>query len=72
MSNVVLEGVGQGPIHKAQALEEAARELKYKGQVELWNYLGEFNTAADIGKLVSKVWRLNGTLVAWLFLGCSF
>jgi len=62
LSNIVLEGIGQGPLHTAKSLEAAARELKSNGQVELWNYLGDLRTAADTKALVAKVWRLTGTL----------
>ena len=59
-SNIVLEGIGEGPLKTGKALEEAAKKLKQNGQVELWNYLGEMKRAQDVTELVSKVWRLNG------------
>ena len=40
VSNVVIEGVGDGPLRKVTDLEAAARSLKHQGKVELWNYLG--------------------------------
>ena len=43
-SNIIIEGVGSGPLRTVKALEQAARDLKHKGQVELWNYLGGLKT----------------------------
>ena len=63
ISNIVIEGVGQGPIRTGMALEEAARSLKLQGKVELWNCLGEKEKASDINNLVCRVWRLNGSLI---------
>ena len=39
MSNIVIEGVGHGPLKTADALGEAAKKLKHDGKVELWNYV---------------------------------
>ena len=62
VSNIILEGIGAGPIRTAKALEESARQLKHSGQVELWNYLGALKSSADTGALVAKVWRLQGDM----------
>ena len=60
VSNIVLEGVGDGPIKSAEDLQKVAKRLKYKGDVELWNYIGGLKGPADVGRLVTKVWHLNG------------
>ena len=60
VSNVVLEGVGEGPLKTGQDLESASKKLKLQGKTELWNYLGDLKTAADTSRLVSKVWRMFG------------
>ena len=60
VSNVIIEGVGQGPLKTRKALEQAAKKLKTEGKVELWNFLGDLKTAADVSALLSKVWRLWG------------
>ena len=60
VSDVIFEGVGDGPIRSAEALEEAARTLKRRGQIELWNYLGSLKTNSDTAALVAKVWHLHG------------
>ena len=63
VSNVIIEGVGEGPIYSVDGLEKAARSLKQEGKVELWNYLGEMKSVADSRALVAKVWRLHGTVL---------
>jgi len=63
VSNVIIEGVGEGPIYSVEGLEMAARSLKQEGKVELWNYLGELKTVADSRALVARVWRLQGTVL---------
>ena len=60
VSNVIVEGIGAGPLRSVKALEEAARTLKHRGSVELWNYLGAQKSSAETVALVSKVWRLQG------------
>ena len=60
VSNIILEGIGNGPLRSASSLEDAARQLKLKGQVELWNYLGAIRTPTELRGLVAKVWRMNG------------
>ena len=67
VSNIILEGIGDGPIRKAAALEEAARTLKHQGKVELWNYLGGLKSATDASSSISKVWRLQGELSHSIF-----
>jgi hypothetical protein len=62
VSIIVIEGVGDGPLRSAAALEEAAKRLKHEGSVELWNYVGGLKNTADIGHLVSKVWHLQGEI----------
>jgi hypothetical protein len=62
-SNIVLEGIGQGPLRAVAKLEKAARQLLSRGQVELWNYLGEHENPNETEVFLSKVWRLNGDLV---------
>ena len=62
VSNVILEGIGDGPLRTAKCLEKAAKTLKDKGQVELWNYVGALKTAAEIVGLVGRVWNLNGQI----------
>ena len=62
VSNVIIEGVGHGPLRTAKDLESAAREMKKDGKVELWNYLGELKSATETTALLSKVWRLWGSL----------
>lgn len=63
-SNVVIEGVGAGPLRTGKAVEETASRLKDDGNVELWNYVGDFKTAKDVNIAVSKVWRLRGDRAA--------
>ena len=60
VSNIVLEGIGDGPLKTGKALEAAAKKLKLDGKVELWNYLGELKDAAAVNNAVAKVWRLSG------------
>ena len=60
VSNIVLEGIGDGPLKTGKALEAAAKNLKLDGKIELWNYVGEFKDAAAVNNAVAKVWRLNG------------
>ena len=67
VSNVIMEGIGEGPLCSAKELEAAARHLKSEGNVELWNYLGSFKTVADVRSLVAKVWRMSGKLNHHLF-----
>ena len=55
VSNVILEGIGEGPLRSAKELEAAARHLKSEGNVELWNYIGSLKTATDVRSLVAKV-----------------
>ena len=71
VSNTVIEGIGEGPLQTGKALEEAARQLKQRGSVELWNFLGHLKTAAESNALVSKVWRLHGVQVHPLWRGKS-
>lgn len=59
-SNVVIEGIGDGPLRTVKALEQAAKTLKYKGSVELWNYLGTLKTSSETSQLLTKIWRLQG------------
>ena len=59
-SNIVVEGIGSGPLRTIADLEAAALSLKRDGKVELWNYLGAFKTAADSKNQLMKVWRLLG------------
>lgn len=63
VSNIILEGVGSGPLKSGRDLEAATCKLKYEGKVELWNYCGDLKTASDSAALVSKVWRLHGSQV---------
>ena len=37
----------------------AGRQLKLESNVELWNYLADLKSVAEINCFVSKVWRLN-------------
>jgi hypothetical protein len=60
VSNIILEGLGDGPLTTGKALEEAAKTLKLKGQIELWNYVGDMKSPQDVNGLVEKVWRLHG------------
>ena len=60
VSNIIIEGIGDGPIRTTTALEEAARTLKHQGNVELWNYLGSLKNLSDIGGVLAKVWQLQG------------
>lgn len=62
VSNVVLEGVGDGPLRTGQALEVAARKLKEQGKVELWNFLGEHKTPVETHNVVRRVWHLSGSI----------
>ena len=62
VSNIVLEGIGDGPLRSGRDLEKAAWSLKEKGKVELWNYIGAMKEASDIGACVAKVWRFRGVL----------
>ena len=67
VSNIVIEGVGDGPLRSAAALEEAAKRLKHEGSVELWNYVGGLKHTADAGKLVTKIWHLQGEIQHEMF-----
>ena len=67
VSNIIIEGVGNGPLKSRNALEAAAKQLKLDGKVELWNYVGELRSAKDVAALVTKVWRLHGCLEHPLF-----
>jgi len=69
VSNIVLEGIGNGPIRSRRGLEEAAKKLKMEeGKVELWNYLGEqVKSPSDVTALVCRVWRLAGIVEHPLF-----
>jgi hypothetical protein len=60
VSDIVLEGIGEGPLKTGRALEAAAKKLKLEGKVELWNYVGDFKDAAAVSNAVAKVWRLSG------------
>ena len=60
VSNVVIEGVGDGPIKSGKMLERAAKKLKCDGKVELWNYVGDLKDVASVSARVEKVWRLQG------------
>ena len=62
LSHVVLEGVGQGPLKTAKDVQKAAKQMKLDGKVELWNYIGDLKSAADLSALVSKVWRMWGVV----------
>ena len=62
VSNIILEGVGDGPLITGKMLEQAAKRLKIDGKVELWNYVGELKDAAAVDAVVAKVWRLQGQL----------
>jgi hypothetical protein len=62
VSNIIIEGIGDGPLRTPKVLEDAARTLKHKGQVELWNYLGNLKSSSETCALVAKVWRLQGEL----------
>jgi hypothetical protein len=61
VSNVILEGVGDGPIHSVQALESTAATLKAAGNIEMWNFLGTLKNTAEARALVSKAWRMSGS-----------
>ena len=37
VSNVIIEGVGEGPLKTGRDLEVAAERLKLEGKVELWS-----------------------------------
>ena len=63
VSNIVLEGIGEGPLRSADDLTAAAKSLKQKGNVELWNYLGALKDAAAVMGLVSKIWHMQGERV---------
>ena len=60
VSNIILEGLDDGPLKSGRALEKAAKKLKLNGQVELWNYVGECKSALEVNTLVAKAWRLHG------------
>ena len=60
VSNVVIEGIGDGPLRTVKALEQAAKKLKYQGSVELWNYLGTLKNCSETNQLLTKIWRLQG------------
>ena len=60
VSNIALEGIGDGPLKTCKAVEVAAKKLKLDGKVELWNYVGELKDAAAVNNTVAKIWRLNG------------
>ena len=60
ISNVIIEGIGSGPIRSVRALEAAANTLFEKGQVEVWNYMGTLKNPSDTVALLRKVWRLRG------------
>jgi len=62
VSNIILEGIGDGPLRSGRDLEKAAWGLKEKGKVELWNYVGAMKNATEVGGCVAKVWRLRGAL----------
>ena len=62
VSNIIMEGVGSGPIRTVKALESAAASMKRDGNVELWNYLGAMKSSNDVRALVMKVWRMLGDL----------
>lgn len=62
VSNIIIEGVGSGPLRTARSLEEASKILKQKGDVELWNYMGTMKTSSETAGLVSQVWRLHGSM----------
>ena len=63
VSNLIIDGVGDGqPLKTGKELEAAAKKLKTDGKVELWNYVGEFKCVKDVSALVSKVWRMHGSL----------
>ena len=72
VSNVVLEGIGEGPLRSGAALEAAARALKMQGKIELWNYLGEHKSAGETNAVVHRIWRLNGTMTHALSTRGSF
>ena len=59
-SNIVVEGIGCGPLRTISDLEAAALTLKRDGKIELWNYLGAFKTTAETKNQLMKVWRLLG------------
>ena len=60
VSNLIIEGIGEGPLRSAKSVEAAAKALKHQGKIELWNYLGDMKTAGDVSALVAQVWRLQG------------
>ena len=62
LSNIIIEGVGSGPLRTPDDLDAAARQLKAAGQIELWNHMGTLKDAKDIRGLLAKVWRLHGEL----------
>ena len=67
VSNLVIEGIGDGPLRTVKALEQAAKTLKYQGSVELWNYLGALKTNSETSQLLAKIWQLQGDLAHPLF-----
>ena len=60
VSNVVLEGVGEGSLKTCRDLVAASKKLKLQGKTELWNHLGDLKNAADTFRLVSKVRGMFG------------
>ena len=66
-STLVLEGIGHGPLKTVAELEAAARQLRARGQTELWNFLGDHKTPNDTEAFLCKVWRLNGDLAHPMF-----
>ena len=60
--NIILEGIGDGPLRSGRDLEKAAWSLKEKGKVELWNFVGAMKTPTEVGGCVAKVWRMRGVL----------
>jgi hypothetical protein len=71
VSNVIIEGIGSGPLRTPDMLEQAARTLKQEGKTELWNYMGDLRTPGDVRGLLARVWRLQGTLVHPLWHKCA-
>jgi len=60
VSNVIIEGIGDGPLRTGRQFEKAAKALKEKGQVELWNFMGTLKNSAEAAALVARVWHLHG------------
>lgn len=60
VSNIVIEGVGEGELRTGRQLASAAAKLKREGNAELWNYLGGVKGPREIRAVVGKIWWMLG------------